>query len=413
MQVYLVGGAVRDRLLGLDVRERDWVVVGATAKQLLDQGYQQVGKGFPVFLHPNTKEEYALARSERKVGKGYLGFETIFDSSITLEQDLLRRDLTINAIAESPDGSLIDPYGGQQDLDNRVLKHVSDAFVEDPLRVLRVARFAARFAPLGFRVADSTMELMKEISASGELKELTAERIWKEMDRALAEAGAVVFFEVLRECGALMEILPELDALFGVQQSQQVYSQTDVGIHSLNVLGQAVELTNDSAARFAALTQHLGKAMTEPGLWPEHAGHSQNGKLIVDELCERLTAPKHYRQLAALVAQTSVQCHQADQMNALELLQLLETLDLFRRPDRLELFLAACTADLQASTEAVSKDYPQASVVRRALGAAMLPNAKELVASGCKGPQVGIELKIKRIEAIVLELGREVSSVKN
>ncbi|MDF1644560.1 MAG: multifunctional CCA addition/repair protein [Pseudomonadales bacterium] len=403
MQVYLVGGAVRDRILGLPVRERDWVVVGATPEELTGQGYQQVGKGFPVFLHPDSKEEYALARSEKKIGKGYLGFETAFDPNITLEEDLLRRDLTVNAIAECSDGRLIDPYGGQQDLENRILRHVSDAFVEDPLRVLRVARFAARFAHLGFRIADSTMDLLREISSSGELAELTAERVWREMDRALGEPGAVVFFEVLRECGALVEILPELDQLFGVPQPEKYHPEIDTGIHSLMVLGRAVELTNDRAVRFAALLHDLGKGVTDPALWPRHIGHEQKGKPLVEQLCARLTVPKDYRQLAVSVAEHHGRCHQAGEMRPDTLLRLLESLDLFRRPERLEPFLIACTADSQGRPGWECVEYPQAEVVRRAYRAAIIPNAKTLIETGIKGEQVGAELRHLRVDAIASE----------
>ena len=397
-----MGGAVRDRLLGLMVHERDWVVVGATPDQLIGEGYQQVGKGFPVFLHPESKEEYALARSEKKVGKGYLGFETFFDTTVTLEQDLLRRDLTINAIAEDSDGKLIDPYGGQKDLEGRVLRHVSDAFVEDPLRVLRVARFAARFAHLGFKIAESTMDLMREISASGELRELTAERVWKEMDRALADRGAVVFFEVLRKCGALVEIMPELDRLFGVPQPEKHHPEIDTGIHSLLVLGRAVELTDDPAVRFAALLHDLGKGATDPALWPRHIGHEQKGKALVDQLCVRLTAPKQYRELAILVATHHGRCHQACEMRPETLLRLLESLDLFRRPERLEPFLTACIADSRGRTGYESVAYPQAEIVRSAYRAATIPGAKKLIESGYRGEQVGVELRLRRIEAIKL-----------
>ncbi len=404
MQVYLVGGAVRDRLLGLAVHEKDWVVVGATPAQLLDQGYQQVGKGFPVFLHPASKEEYALARSERKTGTGYLGFETVFDPTITVEEDLLRRDLTINAIAEDDDGNLIDPYGGQQDLENRVLRHVSDAFVEDPLRVLRVARFAARFAHLGFRIAEPTLELMREISASGELKELTAERTWKEMSRALAGSDAVVFFEVLRECNALAEILPELNRLFGVPQPEKYHPEIDTGIHSFMVLNQAVKLTEDPIVRFAALLHDLGKGSTDPELWPRHLGHEKRGRSLVDQLCVRLTVPKEYRQLAVLVAEHHGRCHQAGEMRPDTLLRLLESLDLFRRPERLEPFLTACTADAQGRPGWENVEYPQADIVRRAYKAAMLPSAKKLIEEGCDKKNVGEILRRSRVDAIASEI---------
>ncbi|MGL5697276.1 MAG: multifunctional CCA addition/repair protein, partial [Plesiomonas shigelloides] len=270
MQTYLVGGAVRDQLLGLNVTERDWVVVGATPEQLLAQGYQQVGRDFPVFLHPRTHEEYALARTERKQGQGYTGFVCHAAPDVTLEQDLLRRDLTINAIAQAEDGSLTDPYGGQQDLRDRWLRHVSPAFSEDPLRVLRVARFAARFAHLGFRVAPETLALMQQISTSGELTHLTAERVWKETEKALNSAAPDVYFAVLRACGALTVLFPELDNLFGVPAPEKWHPEIDSGIHTLMALQQAAQRAYGPEVRFAVLCHDFGKALTPPQFWPSH-----------------------------------------------------------------------------------------------------------------------------------------------
>jgi tRNA nucleotidyltransferase (CCA-adding enzyme) len=350
MQIYLVGGAVRDELLGLPARERDWVVVGARPEELQERGFKPVGKDFPVFLHPQSGEEYALARTERKTGPGYRGFQTLFSPDVTLEQDLERRDLTINAIAKDPDGGgLIDPFGGQRDLGERVLRHVSGAFVEDPVRVLRVARFAARFAPLGFKVAPETVDLMREIAARGELDALVSERVWQETQRALEMPAPARFFEVLRDANALPLIFPELHALFGVPQPEQWHPEIDTGVHTLMVLEQAAKLSGDPVVRFAALTHDLGKGTTPPSEWPRHIAHEQRGVALVEALCDRLKIPNAYRELAVLVSRYHLDAHRVTELRDNTLLELLERLDAFRRPARFEQWVLACEADARGA----------------------------------------------------------------
>ena len=303
LKIFLVGGAVRDKRLNLPVYDRDWVIEGATPEELIAQGFQQVGKDFPVFLHPKSREEYALARTERKSGHGYTGFVTYFAPDVTLEQDLLRRDLTINAMAESADGTLIDPYGGLNDLNNKVLRHVSDAFHEDPLRVLRVARFAARFAHLGFYVAPETMALMAQMTADNELQNLTPERVWRETEKALITQSPQVYFQVLRDCGALAVLFPEIDNLFGVPAPEKWHPEIDTGIHTLMALAIAAELTDEIDVRFATLTHDLGKGLTPPEYWPHHHGHGPAGVKLVEALCQRLRVPNAIRELAKIVAE--------------------------------------------------------------------------------------------------------------
>ena len=316
MQVYLVGGAVRDTLLGLTVKERDWVVVGSTREQMLRANFREVGRDFPVFLHPQTQEEYALARMERKVAPGYRGFSVEFGPQVTLAEDLGRRDLTINAIAQDPDGTLIDPFNGQSDIQARVLRHVSDAFAEDPVRVLRVARFAARFAPLGFTVAPDTLALMRQMAERGEVDALVAERVWVETQKALSETAASEFFRTLRACGALRIIYPEIDALFGVPQPPQWHPEIDTGIHTLMVLDAAVALSADIGVRFAALVHDLGKATTPPAEWPKHRGHEERSVTLIESLCRRLRVPAAYRELAVLVARYHGIVHRAFELRA-------------------------------------------------------------------------------------------------
>ena len=320
MKTYLVGGAVRDALLNYPVVEHDWVVVGARPEDLLSQGYTQVGKDFPVFLHPQTKDEYALARTERKQGHGYTGFAVHYDPDVTLEEDLARRDLTINAMARDDDGSIVDPYGGQRDLEARLLRHVSDAFVEDPLRVLRTARFAARFAHLGFTVAPETMELMADIVSQGELAHLPAERLWVEMDKSLAERNPEVFVTVLRECGALAALLPELEALFGVPQTAEHHPEIDTGVHTLMSLEQAVLLSPDTDVRFAVLIHDLGKGTTPQDEWPRHIAHEHSGLKLVKDVCQRLKVPNQHRDLALKVCEFHTHCHRALELRGKTLL---------------------------------------------------------------------------------------------
>lgn len=401
MQVYLVGGAVRDRLLGLPVGERDWVVVGARPEELEKQGYLQVGKEFPVFLHPQTREEYALARTERKVGPGYRGFTTQFSPDVTLEEDLRRRDLTINAIAEDSSGQIIDPFHGRRDLEARVLRHVSEAFVEDPVRVLRLARFAARFGNMGFTVADETRELVKRIVAAGEMDALVPERVWKETQRALDEPRPDLFFETLRECGALKPIFPEVDALFGVPQPVQWHPEIDTGVHVLMALRLAARRNASTATRFAVLTHDLGKALTPREKWPSHHGHEQAGVPAIEGLCSRLRVPKDFRDLAVMVSNFHTHVHRAGELRPSTLLELFEKTDAFRRPDRFEEFLLACECDARGRLGLEDRDYPQPDYLREARNAAAAVSLSEEERQGLNGQAIGDRLRRKRLDAIV------------
>jgi tRNA nucleotidyltransferase (CCA-adding enzyme) len=401
MQIYLVGGAVRDELLNLPARERDWVVVGARPEDLLARGFKPVGKDFPVFLHPQTGEEYALARTERKTGPGYRGFETLFAPDVTLEQDLERRDLTINAIAKDPDsGALIDPFGGQRDLDDRTLRHVSPAFVEDPLRVLRVARFAARFAQLGFRVAPETLSLMREIAARGELDALVSERVWQETQRALEMPTPARFFEVLRDANALPVIFPELHALFGVPQPERWHPEIDSGVHTLMVLEQAAKLSADPVVRFAALTHDLGKGTTPPSEWPRHIAHEQRGVALIEKLCDRLRVPNAYRELAVLVSRYHLDAHRATELRDTTLLELLERLDAFRRAARFEQWVLACEADARGRKGLENREYSQADYLRRARKAAASVTLDATELDGLDGPKIAEKLRKARLAAL-------------
>lgn len=399
-QTYLVGGAVRDRLLGLPVRERDWVVVGSTVKHMLNLGFRQVGKDFPVFLDPDSGEEYALARTERKTAAGYHGFRVHASPEITLEEDLLRRDLTINAIAEAADGTLIDPYGGQQDLENRLLRHVSPAFIEDPVRILRVARFAAQLAPLGFRMADETLTLMQTMVATGEIDALVPERIWQEVVRALAAPAPEQFFETLRACGALSKLIPELDRLWGVPQPYQWHPEIDTGVHTMLVLKQATLLSAEPMVRFAALTHDLGKGLTPQDEWPSHRGHENRGVKPINDLCARLKVPNQFRDLALMTAREHGNAHKALKLRATTVLKLLENIDAFRRPQRFEHFLLACEADARGRPGFESTPYPQAHYLRTALEAARAVSVQPLIAKGHQGPELAKHLQLARAEAI-------------
>jgi len=400
MQIYLVGGAVRDKLLGLPVQERDWVVVGATPAEMLALGYKQVGKDFPVFLHPETHEEYALARTERKTGPGYKGFVVHADATVTLEEDLIRRDLTINAIAEAPDGTLVDPYGGQEDLRAGLLRHVSPAFVEDPVRILRVARFAARFAKWGFHVAHGTHALMEQMVANGEVDALVPERVWAELSRALAEEQPARFFEVLQHCGALTRLMPELAALFGVPQPAHYHPEIDTGVHVMMVLQAAAQITPDTAVRFAALLHDLGKGTTPPEEWPRHIGHEARSVELVEQLCARLKVPNEFRELAALVARYHTHSHRARELRPETMLEMFEMLGAFRRAERFEQFLLACKADARGRTGHEQDDYPQALLLRRALNAAAQVAAQPFIEQGLVGPAIAAALRAARIDAI-------------
>ncbi len=400
MKIYLVGGAVRDELLGLTPGERDRVVVGATPEEMKALGFKQVGAEFPVFLHPETKEEYALARTERKTGPGYHGFAVSADPGVTLEQDLRRRDLTINAMARDPDGTLIDPYGGKNDLEARLLRHVSPAFGEDPVRVLRVARFAARFAELGFRVAPETLELMRAMVRAGEVDHLVAERVWSELARALAEDRPRVFFECLRACGALARLLPEIDRLFGVPQRRDHHPEVDCGEHTLLVLQRAAELSPETVVRFAALTHDLGKADTPSEQWPSHRGHERRTLTRLRALCDRLKAPREFRQLAELGARFHSHCHRFAELRPATILDVLERCDAFRRPRRFEQFLLVCLADSQGRTGFEDRPYPQADGFRAAVRAAAAVDARALAADGLRGEAMAKALRAERLKAI-------------
>jgi tRNA nucleotidyltransferase (CCA-adding enzyme) len=400
MQVYLVGGAVRDALLGLPVKERDWVVVGSSRDELLGLKYREVGRDFPVFLHPDSHEEYALARLERKVSPGYRGFAVEFGPQVSLEEDLARRDLTINAIAKAEDGSLLDPYNGRRDLQARVLRHVSPAFIEDPVRILRVARFAARFASLGFHVAPETMALMRAMVERGEVDALVAERVWQETEKALQEPGASVFFKVLRECGALKVIYPEIDALFGVPQPEKWHPEIDTGVHTLMVLDQAVRLSADVRIRFAALVHDLGKAATPQAEWPGHKGHEERSVALIEALSERLRLPGEYRDLSVIVARYHGNVHRAFELRPKTILGILEKTDAFRRPERFAQALLACEADSRGRLGLENIPYPQREYLQAArdAAAAIKPTPQDIAEHA--GPQIAERLHARRLEAI-------------
>lgn len=400
MNTYLVGGAVRDRLLGLATDERDWVVVGATPASMHAAGFRPVGRDFPVFLHPETGEEYALARTERKSGRGYHGFDFHSAPDVTLEADLGRRDLTVNAMAETADGAIIDPFGGQQDLHARVLRHVSPAFAEDPVRVLRVARFYARLEPLGFAVAEDTKALMREMVADGEVDHLVPERVWSEMARVLMQQRPQCFFELLREVGALERLLPELDALFGVPQPTRHHPENDAGVHTLLVLAQSVRLDAALPVRFASLCHDFGKGVTPAHVLPSHHGHEEAGVPLVEAACERMGVPREPREIAVLVTRWHLHVHRADRLRPATLLKLLQAADALRRPERLEALLLACEADARGRTGFEDRDYPQPDIVRSARAAAASVDAAPLAARGLQGAEIGEALRRERIKAI-------------
>lgn len=373
MKTYIVGGAVRDRLLGLPVADRDYVVVGASPEQMVALGYQPVGKDFPVFLHPETHAEYALARTERKSGTGYKGFTVHAAPDVTLEEDLSRRDLTINAIAEDSDGALIDPYGGQRDLAARTFRHVSEAFAEDPVRILRVARFAARFT--AFTVAAETNALMRQMVDNGEVDALVPERVWQEIARGLMEAQPSRMFHVLRDCGALARLLPEIDRLFGVPQPPAHHPEVDTGIHVMLVVDWAAAQGYSLPVRFAALTHDLGKGVTPPELWPKHHGHEAKSVDLVRALCERIRVPADCRDLAVAVARDHGNAHRALELRAATIVELLERVDAFRRPDRFAEFLQACECDFRGRPGYEMRDFPAASFLAQALAVARTVDA--------------------------------------
>jgi len=397
MKIYRVGGAVRDRLLGRPVQDIDWVVVGSTPEEMTAQGFRPVGNDFPVFLHPETNAEYALARTERKSGRGYKGFTIHSAPDVTLEEDLRRRDLTINAMAEDEHGNLVDPFNGRADLEQMLLRHVSPAFVEDPLRVLRVARFAARFA---FAIAPETMRLMGRIAEAGELADLVPERVWTETERALGEPHPERFFATLRKCGALKQVFPEIEALYGVPQPERHHPEIDTGLHTMMVLEQATALTDDAATRFAALVHDLGKALTPPAEWPGHGGHEERGVQVINELCDRLRAPNRFRELAVIVARHHLDCHRIAELRPDTILRKLEATDGLRRPDRFEQFLLACEADARGRTGFEHRDYPQAESWRMALEAARDADFSDLDLPRLGGEAAAAAIRKRRVEEI-------------
>ena len=400
MDVYLVGGAVRDELLGIEPGERDWVVVGATAEKLLRRGYRQVGRDFPVFLDPDRHEEHALARTERKVAPGHTGFAVDASPEVTLEQDLARRDLTINAMARDAEGRIIDPWGGRRDIADRLLRHVSDAFREDPLRVLRTARFAARFHDLRFTVAAETMQTMAEIVAADELEALPAERLWQETLKALGTPRPEVYFEVLRECGALARIFPELANLYGVPQPKRWHPEIDSGVHTMMALAMSASLSDSSEVRFAVLTHDLGKATTPKWMLPGHRGHGERSVGLIRELAARLRVPRSYQALAELVARHHGVVHRAAELRPRTIVRLLSDVDAFRRPERFEKFLTACEADARGRAGLQTQPYPQADLLRRALGAARKVDTDVLRAPGLAGAELGEAIRVRRIDAV-------------
>ena len=407
MRTYLVGGAVRDELLGIESSEKDWVVVGATPDEMLASGYQPVGKDFPVFLHPETKEEYALARTERKTAPGYHGFVFHADADVSLEQDLKRRDLTVNAIAKDGDGSLIDPFGGVQDIQSRLLRHVSNAFSEDPLRILRVARFAARFHSLGFSIADETLLLMQQMVKAGEVEALVPERIWAETMKALSTAKPSVYFEVLRSCGALAVIFPELDRLWGVPQAAKWHPEVDTGVHTMMVLDQAASLSGDLKVRFAALVHDLGKGTTPSDLLPSHKGHEARSMKLVRQLCERYRVANQFRDLALIVAEYHGHYHRVTELKPATIVKMLNAIDAFRRPQRFAQFLLSCEADARGRTGYEDIQPEQTLQLQACFDVASAVEIQTLVKSkqGKEVRQAIDEARCKAIDALGLRTG--------
>lgn len=399
LKIYLVGGAVRDQLLGIEVKDKDFLVVGSTPDEMLAKGFKEVGKDFPVFLHPKTGDEYALARTERKSGKGYKGFSVDFSSEITIEQDLIRRDLTINAIAQTESGEIIDPFNGQQDLKNKVLRHVSPAFAEDPLRVLRVARFAARFHHLGFTIAPETMLLMQDLSKN-EISELTAERVWQETQRALTTDAPWIYFEALRECGALKVLIPELNKLWGIPNPEQWHPEIDTGLHTMMVLEQATKKTNKPVIRFAALFHDLGKGETPKEEWPHHKGHEGAGVKVIQKACRRLKSPKEYQELAVQVSRYHLHCHKMFELRPNTILKVLKGLKAYRNPDFLKQFITACEADFNGRLYNEDKHYPQGELLWQCYEASKDIDNQELIAQGFEGKKLGEAIDRARLKGI-------------
>jgi tRNA nucleotidyltransferase (CCA-adding enzyme) len=403
VKIYKVGGCVRDHLLGLPIVDIDWVVTGTTVDNMRSAGYQTVGKDFPVFLHPKTKQEYALARSERKTAPGYHGFDFNTDPTITIEQDLLRRDLTINAIAEDEDGNLIDPYGGQADIEKRILRHVSDAFVEDPVRVLRVARFAARFNHLGFKLAPETIQLIREIGTSGELGTLVAERVWSEMSRALGESNPSIFFKTLRECDVLASLFPEIDNLYGVPQTAKYHPEIDTGIHVMMALEKSAELNFDNETRFAVLMHDLGKATTPADILPSHHGHEQRGVKLVTSFCKRWKVPKAHTELALITTEYHTHIHRAFDLKPTTLLKLFTKTDVFRKPERFKKMLQACLSDVRGRTDFENNPYPQATFINQLADKLCHADISQIIQSNLDGKALGEAIQNLRLDLIKSE----------
>lgn len=400
MKIYLVGGAVRDRLLDYPVSERDWLVVGATAESMLAKDYRPVGKDFPVFLHPQTHEEYALARTERKTAPGYKGFDVDANPRVTLEEDLLRRDLTINAMAMDEDGELLDPFQGQRDLQNRILRHVSPAFSEDPVRILRVARFAARYAHMGFKVAEETRHLMQHMVNSGEADHLVAERVWAELHKALCETTPAAFFHTLKDCGALAVIFPEIHALFGVPQPAKYHPEIDTGVHSLMSLTLAAKLSDKPDVRLAALLHDLGKAVTDPQKWPSHHGHERKGLQVLERFCQRLRVPKSFKTLCAQVMEYHTHCHRAYELRSDTLVDMLQAIGAFKSASQLQDFLLACEADARGRTGFEEFAYPQAEYIKSAAQMALAVDTRPVMQADLRGAQIGAAIQKLRSQAI-------------
>ena len=404
MNYFRVGGCIRDHLLGLPVNDIDWVVTGATPAKMLTAGYKPIGRDFPVFLHPDTHQEYALARSERKSGPGYRGFEVNTDPAITIEEDLLRRDLTINAIAEDEQGNIIDPYDGRKDIAARCLRHVSDAFVEDPVRVLRVARFAARFHHLGFSIADETRELIRQIGASGELDTLVAERVWSELSRALDEDDPAIFLTSLKDCGVLSCLFPEIDNLFGVPQNAKYHPEIDTGVHVMMALQASAELGHDNEIRFAVLMHDLGKASTPADVLPSHHGHEARGIKPVKAFCKRWRVPRAHTELALITTELHLKAHRCQELKASTLLKLLTRADSLRKPERFVKMLEACRADIRGRTGREDDSYPQAAYLTALSIKLAEMNISEIRQRELSGEAMGIAIQQARIQLIEREI---------
>lgn len=400
MQIYLVGGAVRDKLLELPVKEKDWVVVGAKPDDLINKNFKKVGKDFPVFLHPETQEEYALARVERKTGKGYYGFVCDSSETVTLEEDLKRRDLTINAIAQNEKGEIIDPYNGKKDLENKILRHVSSSFTEDPVRILRIARFLARLYGHGFAIADETKLLMNDMVKSGELDHLVPERVWKELSRALMEPYPTQFFLCLRECGALEKIFPSLNKLWGIPQNIKYHPEVDTGLHVMLSLEKAVELGAELDVRFAVLCHDLGKGTTPADILPSHIGHEERGVNLVKQWCKQYRVPKNITELSIKVSRWHLHCHKIKELKAKTILKLFSGLDAFRNSDNIDKFALACKADSLGRYNVENKNYDQVKYLKKAFEVVNEVDVAEFVQQGLVGAKIGEAIYKSRIKKL-------------